>query len=212
MKLVVGLGNPGRQYQGTRHNVGFEVLNELAARMGVSQTKNRFDGQFAEAMVGAERVLLLWPETFMNRSGQSVAAARNFYQLANADVLIVCDDFSLPLGRLRFRREGSSGGQKGLEDVLRHCGSDVPRLRVGIGPVPENRDATRFVLERFAPEERPLADKVVCTAADGVLDWIEQGIDYCMNRYNPLDVATMVSATPAQQQPAWRPAPSQSRC
>jgi len=184
MKLVVGLGNPGRQYEQTRHNVGFAVLDALAKRLGIEHTRQRFEGLTAEARVGGDTVLLLWPQTYMNLSGRSVVAARDFYQLPNRDVLIVCDDFSLPLGRLRFRKQGSSGGQKGLDNILLHCGIDVPRLRIGIGPVPEGWDPAKFVLSRFPAHDQQLVERVVTRAVEATLDWIEHGIDYCMNQYN----------------------------
>lgn len=184
MKLVVGLGNPGRKYEGTRHNVGFDVLAEVAEKLNASSARQKFDGELAEANYQGERVYLLCPLTFMNLSGKSVQQARDFYSLENRDVLIMCDDFQLPLARLRFRPGGSAGGQKGLDDVIRRCGSDVPRLRIGIGPVPEHWDVAKFVLARFTPDERQAIDAAVKRAADGVLDWISLGIESCMNRYN----------------------------
>jgi PTH1 family peptidyl-tRNA hydrolase len=184
MKLVVGLGNPGRKYQGTRHNVGFEVLAAVARSLHAGTMRTRFDGEFAEATCDGHRLLLLSPLTYMNLSGKSVQAARDFYQLSNADMLIICDDFQLPLGRLRFRADGSSGGQKGLEDVIRHCGSDVPRLRLGIGPVPPRWDPADFVLGRFLAEENAAAEKMVEQAALAVVDWIRHDTAYSMNKYN----------------------------
>ena len=121
----------------------------------------------------------------MNLSGGSVLAARDFYKLANAEVLIVCDDFNLPLGKLRFRSEGSAGGQKGLADIITRLGDEaVPRLRVGVGPVPANWDPADFVLGRFNKEELPIIEPTVTRAADAVEDWIGLGIAECMNRYN----------------------------
>src|SRR6185295_497228 len=119
MKLVVGLGNPGRRYQGTRHNVGFLVLEELARRHGQGKPKSSFQGETVEAAMAGEKTLLLAPHTFMNRSGSSVVQARDFYKLTNEEVLIVCDDFALPVGKLRFRPKGSAGGQNGLADIIR---------------------------------------------------------------------------------------------
>ena len=137
MKLIVGLGNPGRKYAGTRHNVGFEVLAELGRRAAAGRPRTKFQAELLEAMVGGEKVLLLSPLTYMNRSGSSVQPARDFYQLDNEDLLIICDDINLPLAKLRFRAKGSSGGQKGLEDILRRLGTDqVPRLRLGVGQPP----------------------------------------------------------------------------
>ena len=122
MKLIVGLGNLGRKYDQTRHNVGFDVLDRLAERFGDGAAKEKFDGRVMEATIAGERALLLWPHTLMNRSGESVGPAVEFYKLELADLLVVCDDFNLPLGKLRFRRDGSAGGQKGLDDIIRGWG------------------------------------------------------------------------------------------
>jgi peptidyl-tRNA hydrolase, PTH1 family len=185
MKLIVGLGNPGKKYEGTRHNVGFEVLNLLAQRCGDGQAKEKFDGRLMEAIIAGNRCLLLWPLTLMNLSGQSVAAAYEFYKLELADLLVVCDDFNLPLGKLRFRPEGSAGGQNGLDDIIQRLASDAfGRLRVGIGPVPDKWNGADFVLGRFDTSERKLVDDAVIQAADGVECWVTEGIAVSMNRFN----------------------------
>ena len=140
MKLIVGLGNPGRKYEGTRHNVGYEVLRRLAERFGSGSPRTRFQGETVDAELAGDKVLLLCPRTYMNLSGSSVQPARDFYKLENSELLIVCDDFNLPISKIRLRVAGSAGGQKGLADIIRRLGSDeVPRLRVGIGPLQLNR-------------------------------------------------------------------------
>ena len=185
MKLIVGLGNPGRKYDGTRHNVGFEVLDRLAKQCGNGSTKDKFEGRLQEATIGDERTLLLWPQTFMNRSGQSAGAAVDFYKLELADVLIVCDDFNLPLGKLRFRREGSAGGQNGLDDVIRRLGTEgLSRLRIGVGPVPEAWDRADFVVGRFEASERPIAEIAIADAASAAECWVRDGVEVAMNRFN----------------------------
>jgi PTH1 family peptidyl-tRNA hydrolase len=185
MKLIVGLGNVGRKYEKTRHNVGFEVLDTLARRWSAAPARLRFDGQLAEASFASERVLLLWPGTLMNLSGRSVGAALEFYQLELGGLLVVCDDFNLPLGKLRLRSQGSCGGQKGLEDVISRLGSDqFGRLRIGIGPVPERWDPADFVLNRFNETDRKTIDEVIARAADGVECWVAQGIETAMNEFN----------------------------
>ncbi|MEX2093749.1 MAG: aminoacyl-tRNA hydrolase [Pirellulales bacterium] len=185
MKLIVGLGNLGRKYDQTRHNVGFEVLDRLAERFGDGSTKDKFDGRLMEARITGERVLLLRPHTFMNRSGESVGPAVEFYKLELSELLVVCDDFNLPLGKLRFRRDGSAGGQNGLADIIRRLGTEeFSRLRLGIGPVPENWDAADFVLGKFAAAERKAIDEVIASAADGAECWVSEGIETCMNRFN----------------------------
>ena len=169
MKLIVGLGNPGRRYEGTRHNIGFCVLAELARRSGAGRAANRFLGEVVEAESGGEKLLLVGPLTYMNESGSSVLAARDFYKLPNEELLVVCDDLSLPLGKLRFRARGSSGGQKGLADIVRRLGTEeFARLRIGIGSPPDGWDPADYVLARFAAAERPVIDEAVATAAEAV--------------------------------------------
>jgi peptidyl-tRNA hydrolase, PTH1 family len=185
MKLVVGLGNPGRRYEGTRHNVGYMVLAEVGRRLGAGSPKSKFHGELVEGAIGGQRLLLLSPVTYMNRSGVSVRAARDFYGIENDDLLVICDDLNLPLGRLRIRTAGSSGGQKGLADIIEKLQSEeFSRLRVGIGSPPGSWDAADFVLARFGRDELPEIELAVVRAADAVADWICQGVQYCMNRYN----------------------------
>lgn len=187
MKLIVGLGNPGKKYERTRHNVGFEVLSTLAeAYADVGETgKDKFEGRLVEAVIAGQRAMLLWPLTLMNRSGQSVAAAMKFYQTPLAELLVICDDFNLSLGALRFRRQGSAGGQRGLQDIIQRLGSDdFNRLRIGIGQVPTAWDAADFVLSRFARDERPLVDEAIVRAAEGVKCWVDLGIEASMNQFN----------------------------
>ena len=141
MKLVAGLGNPGRKYQDTRHNVGFYVAAKLAERFGQSTPRSKFQGEVVEASVATEKLLLLCPHTYMNRSGSSVLASRDFYKLELTALLVVCDDLSLPVGKLRIRTKGSSGGQNGLRDIIHRLGSEeFPRLRIGIGTRPPGWD------------------------------------------------------------------------
>jgi PTH1 family peptidyl-tRNA hydrolase len=185
MKLIVGLGNVGKEYEKTRHNVGFDILKLVAERSRGEGAKEKFHGRVMEVTIAGEHVLLLWPHTLMNRSGASVAAAKEFYQLPLAELLIVSDDFNLPLGKLRFRSEGSAGGQKGLKDIIDRLGSqEFSRLRVGIGPVPERLDAADFVLKRFTPTERPVVEDIVARAAEAVECWVEEGTGVAMNRFN----------------------------
>ncbi len=185
MKLVVGLGNPGRKYEHTRHNVGYAVLGELVRRAASRPARSRFHGEVVEADIGGVRTLLLCPTTYMNQSGHSVAEARQFYKLPLENMLVVCDDLNLPLGKLRFRASGSSGGHKGLEDIIRRLGSErFARLRIGIGQVPEGWDAADYVLARFAEVEKPAIEEAIAQAAGAVADWVCRGIHYCMNRYN----------------------------
>ena len=186
MKVIVGLGNPGPRYRRTRHNVGFEVLEELGRRFGGVQTRNRFNAEIGELEVEETRLLLVAPQTFMNNSGQAVGQLVDFYKLDPTQVLVVCDDLNLPLGRLRLRERGSAGGQKGLANILSRLGTpEVSRLRIGIGQPPPRFEATDFVLGRFSAEEQTIVDTAVETATDGSLIWALQGPAAAMNRPNP---------------------------
>jgi PTH1 family peptidyl-tRNA hydrolase len=184
VKLVVGLGNPGTKYQGTRHNIGFELVDRLAQGGSSSTFSRKFEGLCAEVEIDYRRVMLLKPETFMNLSGRSVGQAVRFLKIPLTDVLGVCDDLSLPLGKLRLRPGGTDGGQKGLRDMINHLGSDqFPRLRIGIGDR-EQADAADFVLSRFRSSERPVIDDALILASQAVAVWVTQGIDAAMNRFN----------------------------
>src|SRR5580698_504033 len=155
MKLVVGLGNPGRKYTDTRHNVGFAVLAELARRTGAGRWRFDFDAELVETRLENVKTLLAAPQTFMNLSGSSVVRLRDFYKLEHDDILVVCDDFNLPLGRLRLRATGTAGGQKGLSDIIRRLSTEqIPRLRIGIGQPPAGFEAADFVLSKFRKEEQ----------------------------------------------------------
>lgn len=185
MKLIVGLGNPGRKYAQTRHNVGYEVLAELARRYGTGAPKSKFHGEIMEADLAGQRALLLSPVTYMNLSGKSVLATRDFYKLDMDQLLVVCDDMNLPLGKLRFRAKGSAGGQKGLQDIiLRLASEEFCRLRVGIGAPPDNWNGADFVLSKFSRQEKPIIEDGVSIAADAVVAWARDGIQDCMNQYN----------------------------
>jgi PTH1 family peptidyl-tRNA hydrolase len=179
MKLIVGLGNPGREYADTRHNVGWRVVGELAGRLGAAEATAKFAGLFVK--VG--QVGLLRPTTYMNDSGRSVLAALQFYKLDAEAALLICDDLNLPTGRLRLRGDGSDGGHNGLADVFRLLGHDrVPRLRIGIGPsIGEGRS---FVLSPFTADERPVIEQAVVKAADCVQKWLAEGLSAAMNEFN----------------------------
>lgn len=184
MKALVGLGNPGKKYTGTRHNVGFEVIAELARRHKPPKPKLKFESEIAEVSIAGEKLLLVAPQTYMNASGRAVRQVFDFFQLAVADILIACDDINLEAGRLRIRKSGSSGGQKGLDSVIAHLGSAVPRLRVGIGKPETDRDSADYVLERFRKSELALIDEAISRAANAVETWVADGIDQAMNRFN----------------------------
>jgi PTH1 family peptidyl-tRNA hydrolase len=183
MKVVVGLGNPGREYAATRHNVGYAVVDLLAQSTRAGRFQSRFQAQVAELIEDADKLLLVKPETFMNLSGRCVRQLVDFYQLPVDQLLVVCDDINLPLGKLRFRARGSHGGHNGLRSLQEHLGTaEYSRLRIGVERPTD--DAVDHVLGRFRPSERPVIEEAVAKAAEGVVVWMSQGIEACMNRYN----------------------------
>jgi PTH1 family peptidyl-tRNA hydrolase len=184
MRLVVGLGNPGKKYVGTRHNVGFAVVEALAEGADVSSFQDRFDARVAEWMLDGEKVLLLAPETFMNLSGRSVRQAVDFYQVPAENLLVICDDINLPLGKLRFRARGTHGGHNGLRDIQNHLGTtEYSRLRIGVDAPPED-GAVDHVLGRFKPSEKPVIEEAIALSVQAVVVWAKHGIAKCMNQYN----------------------------
>jgi PTH1 family peptidyl-tRNA hydrolase len=185
LKLVVGLGNPGSKYENTRHNIGFDCLQKLHASMGSITVQSKFESQIAKGSLGSQDVVLAWPMTYMNCSGRAVAQIARFYKIPTDFILVVCDDLSLPLGKLRLRKGGSSGGQKGLDDVLKALGTqDVPRLRIGIDATPENRQTVDYVLSKFSKKEREVVEESLVLALDAVQCWTNDGIEKAMNRFN----------------------------
>src|SRR5438105_5602520 len=183
MKVVVGLGNPGRRYAGTRHNVGYAVVDLLAQSPHASRLPSRFQAQVAELREDPQRVLLVKPETFMNLSGRCVRQMVDFYQLPLADLLVVCDDVNLPLGKLRFRARGTHGGHNGLRDIQAHLGTtEYSRLRIGVG-APDGSELVDHVLGRCQSGEKAVIQESVATAAPAVMVWVEQGTEACMNQY-----------------------------
>ncbi len=186
MKLVVGLGNPGPAYEGTRHNVGFDVVARLARRHAPGETaRSRFHGVVVEAVIGSEKVLLLQPTTFMNLSGTAVAEASRFYKLdPAADLLVIVDDVALPCGQIRLRPGGGAGGHNGLSDIQRKLATEnYPRLRIGIdapGRIPQKD----YVLGKFRPDQRELVEVACDEAAEAVACWATGGLTEAMNRFN----------------------------
>ncbi|MHC5108291.1 MAG: aminoacyl-tRNA hydrolase [Planctomycetota bacterium] len=183
MKLIVGLGNPGPKYDKTRHNVGFDVVDALAKTAGMALTTEKFHAWFAKGEINGTSVALMKPTTFMNRSGQAVAAAGRFYKLDLADIVAISDDLALPVGRLRMRAKGSAGSHNGLQDIADHAGStDFCRLRIGIGQpvgVP-----SVFVLSRFDAVEAEIIKLAIDRAAEAIVHWVEHGPDLTMTRFN----------------------------
>ena len=189
MKLIVGLGNPGAKYRGTRHNIGFAVLDELAARWQVSFESAPVDALIAKVR-GADEVLLAKPLTFMNASGEAVGALLRYYKIEIADLLVVVDDVQLPLGKLRARVRGSAGGHNGLKSIVAHVGDAFSRLRIGVGRGDPRRDLADHVLTRFDADEAAEVERVTARAADAAEMFVTSGIGAVMNGFNGGDPAT----------------------
>ena len=196
MKLIVGLGNPGREYVGTRHNIGFDAVEVLAAKLGWMELGNFgnlarekfgglvFDGAM-ETASGSEKLLLVKPMTFMNLSGQCVQQAAAFYKVEPRDILVIVDELALPLGKLRLKNSGSAGGHNGLRSIEQRLGtSQYPRLRIGIDPAPPRVNQSDWVLGKFFPEQREAVDAALGKAAACCVTWAEHGPERAMNQFN----------------------------
>lgn len=183
--LIVGLGNPGREYEATRHNVGFHVVEELARRAGLSFGKPERRASLASGVVRGRKVILAKPQTYMNLSGESVRALVDFYKVELPRLLIISDDLDLPLGTVRLRKSGSAGGQNGLKSIIQHLGTqDFNRLRFGIGRPPGRMVARDYVLAPFKGDDAILAAQVAGRAADAAETWLTDGIELAMTRHN----------------------------
>lgn len=185
MYLIAGLGNPGREYETTRHNAGFMTVDCLAGRLGCQVNTRKFLGFTGSGILGGEKVLLLKPQTFMNASGESIRAAADFYKLAPEQVIVIYDDISLDVGSVRVRAKGSAGGHNGMKSIIAHLGTqDYPRVRVGIGEKPPRMDLADYVLSHFTKAELETVEGAVKDAADAVELLIREGAQAAMNRYN----------------------------
>lgn len=184
--LLVCLGNPGREYEGTRHNIGFMAADELARREGVKINKLRYRALAGEVRAGGQRVLVLKPQTYMNLSGESVKLAGGFYKIPPERVLVVSDDVALPLGKLRIRAGGSAGGHNGLKNIISHLGTDqFPRVRVGVGaPEHPEEGMIDWVTGHFTAQEMKTVREAIVRAVDAALCVMENGVSEAQNRYN----------------------------
>ena len=184
--LLVCLGNPGKQYESTRHNIGFLAADELQRRTGAKFNKLRFRALTGEVTLGGKRVLVVKPQTYMNLSGEAVKLAGGFYKIPPERVLVISDDVSLPLGKLRIRAGGSAGGHNGLKNIIAHLGTDqFPRIRVGVGaPTNPEYEMVDWVIGSFTPAEKKVAEEAVGRAVDAAACLIERGVQEAQNRYN----------------------------
>lgn len=188
-RVVVGLGNPGARYEGTRHNVGFLLVDRLLPHLDSPVAEEREGSWRARGTVGGQEIILVKPLRFMNRSGPPLRVVLDEYEVPPPDCLVVHDDLDLPLGRIKLKRDGGTGGHRGLDSILATLGrDDFVRLRLGIGRPPSGMEVVDYVLQDFSPPERPLLGAVLERAGAGVFSWVEKGLDATMNRLNALPV------------------------
>ena len=185
MYIIVGLGNPGKQYEHTRHNVGFEVIDILADRIGICIEEKKHKALCGRGILEGQKVVLAKPQTFMNLSGESVRAISDFYKVESKDIIIVYDDVSLEPGQLRIRGKGSAGGHNGIKNIIAHLGTqEFPRVKVGVGEKPKGMDLADYVLSRFSKGEQEIMEDAFREAADAVAMMVRQDIDSAMNHFN----------------------------
>jgi PTH1 family peptidyl-tRNA hydrolase len=185
LKLVVGLGNPGDTYEGTRHNLGFMVLDRLAARYGTYVDIKKKKSMIGRYRTGKERIMLLKPQTFVNLSGEAVLYMASFLRVMPENIIVVCDDINLPLGKIRVRKYGSSGGHNGIKSLIQFLRSDnFPRVRIGVGAPPQDKKLETYVLEKFPPEEMSEIQSAIDRACDAIELIINGEIDKAMNEFN----------------------------
>jgi peptidyl-tRNA hydrolase, PTH1 family len=190
-KLIVGLGNPGLAYSGTRHNIGFEIINALGKAHQIALTNRRDRAITGRGRIGESEVLLVKPQTFMNLSGDAVLAIATKEETAITEILVICDDIHLDVGRLRLRGSGSAGGQNGLKDLIAKLGSDqFPRLRIGVGAPPASGEVQRdWVLSKFGLADRKIIDEVIIVAMGCVETWLADGVIASAQKFNGIDAA-----------------------
>ena len=185
LTLIVGLGNPGQQYAANRHNVGFRCLERLGAAHGLAFDKRQKRARVALGTIHGQRVALVKPQTFMNESGRAVVPLARFYKVPSERLLVVYDDLDLPLGVVRLRPDGGSGGHKGMRSIIEHLGKrDFPRLRIGIGRPPGRMDPAAYVLRDFSADEEALLEETLERAVAAIAVWLTEGVEAAMNRYN----------------------------
>ncbi len=186
MYIIAGLGNPGRDYVGTRHNIGFETLDAIASKYDISVKKAKFNALYGEGYIAGEKVVLVKPQTYMNLSGESIRDFKAWYKTDNTQIIIIYDDISLPVGKMRIRPKGSAGGHNGVKSIIYQLQTDIfPRIKIGVGqPKYEDYDLADYVLGRFSAEEVKTLVPVAVKAADAVETIITQGTEMAMSRFN----------------------------
>lgn len=185
MILIAGLGNPGKEYENTRHNAGFLVLDTLAQKLGADLSERKHRALCGKAVIGGQKVILLKPQTYMNSSGESIRAAADYYKVPPEDILVVYDDISLAPGQLRIRAKGSAGGHNGIKSIIAHLGTqEFPRVKVGIGEKPPRMDLADYVLGHFSSGEKKIMEEAAEEAADAICEIVNVGIEQAMNDHN----------------------------
>ena len=185
MRVIIGLGNPGMKYAGTRHNIGFDTVTALADKYNIKLKDKKFNGLIGEGFIEGEKVMLVQPQTFMNLSGECVGLIAGFYKLEPEDIIVICDDINLDTGRLRIRAKGSAGGHNGLKNIIAHLSTETfPRIRIGVGEKTEGWDLADYVLARFSKDDEPIIREAIKNAVGAVETWISDDIGTAMNRYN----------------------------
>lgn len=185
MKIIVGLGNPTAQYHGTRHNIGFSVVSELAEQYNINMDGKKHKAVFGKGVIEGEKVILAMPQTYMNLSGESVRELTDYYKVAPEDVIVVYDDINLDVGKLRIRKKGSAGGHNGMKNIIKHLGTEAfPRVRVGVGEKPKQMDLADYVLGRFDKSELEDIRRGCTNACKAIAMIIAEDVDAAMNVYN----------------------------
>ncbi|MGD8857307.1 MAG: aminoacyl-tRNA hydrolase [Chloroflexota bacterium] len=182
--LVAGLGNPGRKYRNNRHNIGFKVADLLAERHSISMTRLEMRAIVGKGVILGRQVILAKPQTYMNESGQAIGSLLNYYDVPLMNLIVVYDEIDLPLGTLRLREQGGSGGHNGMKSIISHVGEEFPRLRLGVGRPPGKMEAAAYVLRDFKGEDRVVAEGMVSAGADAIESFLADGIELAMNRHN----------------------------
>lgn len=188
MYLIVGLGNPGRKYEKTRHNVGFDTIDSLSEYFNINVDKIKFKGIYGETRYKGEKVILLKPETFMNASGECIQPFMDYYNIKDENLIVIVDDIDIKFGTVRVRKNGSAGTHNGLKSIINRTGTkNFPRIKVAVNQKPKYMDLSNFVLSTFSNDERKIVDKEIELARDTVLSIIDNGVDIAMNEANPID-------------------------
>lgn len=182
MYAIVGLGNPGKEYENTRHNAGYDALDYISKKYNIDINRIKFKGIVGEGFIEGKKVMLLKPTTYMNLSGESVRELMDFYKLSHEEIIIIYDDISLEVGRLRIRTKGSAGGHNGIKSIISHCGDVFPRIKIGVGQPDKN--LVNHVLGKFSKEDRDLMEKSLEAASDAAVSIIKEGIQGAMNKFN----------------------------